>query len=195
MNYFITLTKPIILPVNNSLARKLWKTSKIFSSSSFQTQRHFFNEITQFFCPIANLPMVNEDLVDMPPKEWEDFRKTIKKSDDPLFVTPEYNRSVSAVLKNTIDVGSKPYGKNSFDSKPGAVVSVSRSAVGAFGANHHLRQSQVFLNVFTMAQPEAYIGGVDKYYGAKGYLTNDSIKKFLKDFIIAFEKWVKVHAG
>lgn len=151
------------------------------------------NSMSFEFVPIGNLPMFNEDLEDSPPKEWEDFRKTIKKSDALLFLTPEYNRSVPAVLKNAIDVGSRPYGKNSFDGKPGAVVSVSPSAIGAFGANHHLRQSLVFLNVLTMAQPEAYIGGVDKLYDKDGKLTNDSTKKFLKDFVNAFEKWVEMH--
>lgn len=145
------------------------------------------------FVSIGKLPMFNEDLEETPPNEWEDFRATIKKADALLFFTPEYNRSVPGVLKNAIDVGSRPYGKNVFNSKPGAVVSVSPSAIGAFGANHHLRQSLVFLNVLTMAQPEAYIGGVDKLYDEKGNLTNDSTKKFLRDFITAFEKWVEIH--
>lgn len=162
---------------------KVAKSMEALTSDSFSFE----------FVPIGNLPMFNEDIEATPPKEWEVFRETIKKADGLLFFTPEYNRSVPGVLKNALDVGSRPYGENAFDGKPGAVVSVSPSAIGAFGAHHHLRQSLVFLNVLTMAQPEAYIGGADKLFDAKGNLTNDSTKKFLKDFNTAFENWVSLH--
>ena len=144
---------------------------------------------------IGDLNMFNEDLESTPPKEWVAFRKEIQAADGLLFFTPEYNRSVPGVLKNAIDVGSRPYGENSFDGKPAAVVSVSPGAIGGFGANHHLRQSLVFLNVPTMAQPEAYIGGVDKLYDKEGTLTDSSTKKFLTEFINAFEKWVAGHTS
>jgi chromate reductase len=143
---------------------------------------------------IGDLAMFNEDLEDTPPQEWVAFRESVKSADGVLFLTPEYNRSVPGVLKNAIDVGSRPYGENAFDGKPAAVVSVSPSAIGAFGANHHLRQSLVFLNMPTMAQPEAYIGGVADLYNEEGSLTNSSTKKFLKDFIKAFENWVASQA-
>jgi chromate reductase len=113
-----------------------------------------------------------------------------------LFVTPEYNRSVPAALKNAIDVGSRPYGKSVWDAKPGAVVSVSPGAIGGFGANHHLRQSLVFLNVPTMQQPEAYIGGAAKLFDDKGQMINEDTRKFLQGFMEAFARWIgKVGAG
>lgn len=143
---------------------------------------------------IAGLPMFNEDLEGNPPKEWVDLRKKIKAADGLLFFTPEYNRSVPGVLKNAIDVGSRPYGKNSWDGKPAAVVSVSIGAICGFGANHHLRQSLVFVNVPTMAQPEAYIGDAAALFDDNGKLNNDSTREFLKGFMQAFEKWVKTHA-
>lgn len=143
---------------------------------------------------IANIPMFNEDLEDTPPKEWTDFREQIIAADGVLFLTPEYNRSVPGVLKNALDVGSRPYGQNSWDGKPGAIVSVSIGNISGFGANHHLRQSLVFVNVPTMAQPEAYIGGASGLFDDHGNLTNDSTKKFLKDFMIAFETWVDTNA-
>ena len=87
------------------------------------------------------------------------FRDRVGAADAVLFVTPEYNRSVPGVLKNAIDVGSRPYGKSVWSGKPAAVVSVSPGAIGAFGANHHLRQSLVFLDMPALQQPEAYIGG------------------------------------
>jgi len=143
---------------------------------------------------IAELPMFNEDLEATPPNEWTVFREQIIAADGLLFLTPEYNRSVPGVLKNAIDVGSRPYGKNSWDGKPAAVVSVSIGNICGFGANHHLRQSLVFVNVPAMAQPEAYIGGASALFDDSGNLTNDSTKKFLTDFMAAFEKWVETHA-
>lgn len=110
-----------------------------------------------------------------------------------LFVTPEYNRSVPAVLKNAIDVGSRPYGKSVWDGKPGAVVSVSPGAIGAFGANHHLRQSLVFLNVPAMPQPEAYVGGADKLFDSEGKLTNPGTRDFLTKYLEAFAAWIERH--
>jgi chromate reductase len=86
--------------------------------------------------------------------EWLAFQSKLAFFDGVVFVTPEYNRSVPAVLKNAIDAGSRPYGKSCWDGKPGAVMSVSPGNIGAFGANHHLRQSLGFLNVPAMAQPE-----------------------------------------
>lgn len=143
---------------------------------------------------IGNLPMFNEDLEATPPNEWKLLREKIVAADGLLFLTPEYNRSVPGVLKNAIDVGSRPYGKNSWDGKPAAVVSVSIGSISGFGANHHLRQSLVFINVPAMPQPEAYIGDVASLYDDGGNLTNESTKGFLKSFILAFEKWVETHA-
>lgn len=143
---------------------------------------------------IGNLPLYNEDSDSNPPEQYIAFREQIRKCDGVLFLTPEYNRSVPAALKNAIDVASRPYGKNAWDGKPGAVVSVSISSLGGFGANHHLRQSLVFVNVSAMAQPEAYIANAQNLFNAKGELINDSTKEFLQTFLTAFERWVAVHA-
>lgn len=142
---------------------------------------------------IGSIPYFNEDREANPPKEWIDLKKQIEAADGVLFFTPEYNRSVPAALKNAIDVASRPYGQNSWNGKPGAIVSVSISSIGAFGANHHLRQSLVFVNVPTMAQPEAYIGNATTLFDDKGNLNNESTKKFLKNYVMAFEKWVKTN--
>ncbi len=141
---------------------------------------------------IGQLPFYNEDLeTDPPPAPWTTFRQRIKAADAVLFVTPEYNRSVPAVLKNALDVGSRPYGSSVWDRKPGAVVSGSPGAIGAFGANHHLRQSLVFLNVPTMQQPEAYLGHVGKLFDEHGKLVSDPSRKFLQQFMQAFANWVE----
>lgn len=142
---------------------------------------------------LGQLPLYNEDLeaADAPPKPWTAFRQRVKAADAVLFVTPEYNRSVPAVLKNALDVGSRPYGSSVWDRKPGAVVSGSLGAIGAFGANHHLRQSLVFLNVPTMQQPEAYVGHVDKLFDEHGKLVSDGTGKFLQQFMQSFANWVE----
>lgn len=140
---------------------------------------------------IGQLPLYNQDEDANAPASWVAFRDRIRKADGVLFVTPEYNRSVPAALKNAIDVGSRPYGKSVWDGKPGAVISVSPSAIGAFGANHHLRQSLVFLNVPAMQQPEAYIGGADKLFDAEGKLANPSTREFIAKYIQAYAAWVE----
>lgn len=141
---------------------------------------------------IGNLPLYNQDLDDegKPPVAWTTFRDQIKACNGVLFVTPEYNRSIPGVLKNAIDVGSRPYGKSIWEKKPSAVISASISAIGGFGANHHLRQTFVFLDMPILQQPECYIGNVDKILGNKGEITNASTKEFLEKFINAFAEWV-----
>lgn len=144
---------------------------------------------------IGQLPLYNQDLDENPPQQWLDFRQQVNMANAVLFVTPEYNRSVPGVLKNAIDVGSRPYGASVWDGKPGGVVSVSPGAMGAFGANHHLRQSLVFLNVPVMQQPEAYLGGAGDYFDGKGELTNENTRKFLGKFITAYADWVRLHVN
>lgn len=145
------------------------------------------------FVEIGQLPIYNQDADENPPVEWTAFRERIGAADAVLFVTPEHNRSVPAALKNALDVGSRPYGKNVWNGKPGAVVTASPGGIGGFGSNHHLRQSLVFLNVPAMAQPEAYIGGADKLFDAGGRLINDGTRKFLESFMSAYAKWVEAN--
>lgn len=145
---------------------------------------------------IGNLPFYNEDLdTATPPAPWVAFRKRVNEADAVLFVTPEYNRSTAPALKNAMDVGSRPYGKSVWDGKPGAVVSSSPGAVGGFGANHHLRQSLVFLNIPVMQQPEAYIGGADKLFDESGKLINDGTRDFLTTYMKAYAKWINKILG
>jgi len=144
---------------------------------------------------IGGLPLYNQDLDDDPPAAWTEFRDRLKKFDGVLFVTPEYNRSVPGVLKNAIDVGSRPYGKNAWAGKPGAIVSVSPGAIGGFGANHHLRQSLVFLDVPAMPQPEAYIGKAGDLFDERGDLSNGSTREFAAKFMHAFAAWIETNAS
>jgi chromate reductase, NAD(P)H dehydrogenase (quinone) len=140
---------------------------------------------------IGQLQMYNQDLDAASPKEWIDFREKIKGYDGVLFVTPEHNRSFPAVLKNALDVASRPWGQNVWDGKPGAVISVSPGNLGGFGANHHLRQVLSFLNVPTMAQPEAYVGSAMGLFDENGQLTDESTRQHLTKFMEAYAVWVE----
>ena len=145
-----------------SLNRKMAKALRAMAPASMKL------EIVE----IGDLPLFNADLEANPPPAAVAFKARVKKADAVLFVTPEYNRSVPGALKNAIDVGSRPKGQSAWEGKPCAIVSVAPGAIGAFGANHHLRQSMVFLNMPAMQQPEAYIGGADKLFDAEGKLAN-----------------------
>jgi chromate reductase len=149
---------------------------------------------TYDFVEIGTLPLYNQDLDDTSPAAWTEFRNQLRGFDGVLFVTPEYNRSVPGVLKNAIDVGSRPYGHSAWDAKPCAVISASPGAMGGFGANHHLRQSLVFLNMPAMAQPEAYVGGASKLFDAEGGIASEDTRKFLTGFMDAFSRWVTTNA-
>ncbi|MFN6983009.1 MAG: NADPH-dependent FMN reductase [Brevundimonas sp.] len=141
---------------------------------------------------IGDLPLYNPDLdTETPPAAWSRFREELATVEAVLFVTPEYNRSIPGALKNALDVGSRPYGHSIWQGKPAAIVSVSPGALAAFGANHHLRQPLVFLNMPTMAQPEAYIGGVADLLDEHGKLKNDGTRDFLKGFTDAFAGWIE----
>lgn len=147
------------------------------------------------FVEIGNLPLYNQDYddYDQVPEEYTVFRNKIKEMDAVLFVTPEYNRSVPGVLKNALDVGSRPSGKSVYGKKPAAVVSVSPGAISGFGANHHLRQSLVFLDMPTLQQPEAYIGNVVKLLGDEGKVTNESTLDFFQLIVTRFVELIELY--
>jgi chromate reductase len=142
---------------------------------------------------IGDLPLYNPDLEENPPAAWTRFRDEMGVVDGVVFVTPEYNRSVPGPLKNAIDVGSRPYGHSVWSGKPAAVVTVSPGAIGGFGANHHLRQSLVFLDMPTLQQPEAYIGNAGELFDANGEVKVEGTKTFLTTIMAAFGKLVAKH--
>ncbi|MBK5720285.1 NAD(P)H-dependent oxidoreductase [Dysgonomonas sp. Marseille-P4677] len=139
---------------------------------------------------IGNLPIYNQDYDDEEIDIYTKFRETIKASDAILIVTAEHNRSIPAVLKNALDVGSRPYGKSVWAGKPGAIISQSYGAIGGFGANHHLRQVTSFLDVRMMNQPECYLGEIMNSLDENGIITSERTIKFLKQFMDAYKKWV-----
>jgi chromate reductase len=140
---------------------------------------------------LAGLPLYNDDLEAAVPPAWTALRERVTQADAVLFATPEYNRSVPGVLKNALDVGSRPYGRSAWAAKPAAIISVSPGSMGGFGANHHLRQSLVFLNMPTLQQPEVYLAGADKLVDDHGDFKHPGSRDFLRGFGTAFEAWIR----
>ncbi|MBT9384088.1 NAD(P)H-dependent oxidoreductase [Pseudooceanicola sp. CBS1P-1] len=143
------------------------------------------------FVETGDLPLYNPDLDGAePPAPWTRLRDQIRTHDAVLFVTPEYNRSVPASLKNALDVGSRPAGQSVWAGKPAAVVTGSPGGIGGFGANHHLRQSLVFLDMPAMQQPEAYIGHLGTLLDAEGRVAEPGTRDFLARIMAAFRDWI-----
>ena len=139
---------------------------------------------------IDALPVYNPDLEEDAPEPWSTLRELVRKADAILFVTPEYNRSVPAVLKNAVDVGSRPKEQNAWNGKPAAVISLSQGTLGGFGAAHHLRQSLVCLNVLTMPTPEVYLSFANKMLDASGQISSTDTRGFLSDVLASFSAWI-----
>lgn len=140
---------------------------------------------------ISNLPMFNQDYddEDRTPEEWTVFRNSLRGYQGFIFITPEYNRGLPPVIKNALDVASRPYGKNQWDGKIAGVISTSMGALGGFGAHHQLRQTLVFLNTKTLAQPEMYLGNLGESVIQNNKLTCEKTQEFVKVFIKAYTVW------
>lgn len=142
---------------------------------------------------LDNLDMFNQDFdeEDRVPPSWKEFRNFVGGIDAALFITPEYNRSMTPVLKNALDIASRPYGENKWDGKPAAVVSSSIGQFGGYGANWHIKQPISFLNMPVLPQPEVYLANVHTLFDNKtGELINESTEKFLQSFVDSFVKWI-----
>ena len=152
-------------------------------------------ELSLEIVEIGQLPFYNDDAAAEPPAAWVEFRKAIKAADAVMFVSPEYNRSIPGVLKNALDVGSRPYGQNAFDGKPAAVITLSPGALGGFGAHHHLRQVLACLNAPLLPSPEVYLGGASDMFKEDGSLAKPETEAFLGKVMTAFAGWVKTLKG
>ena len=142
---------------------------------------------------IGDLPLYNQDYDGLAeqPAPYIRFRDQIRAADGILFCSPEYNRGIPGVLKNAIDVGSRPYGQSVWDRKPAAIVTASPGSIGGFGSNHQIRQACVFLNMPVMQQPEAYLGHVtDDSFDDSGCLKEGPLKELVTKLAHAFHDWV-----
>lgn len=148
-------------------------------------------EVELELIPIGDLPLFNQDLEENLPETVKELHRKIEAADAILFATPEYNRSYSPVLKNAIDWGSRPQGANKWDKKPAAVVGCSPYSLGAFGAVNHLRQVLLYVNTYTMQQPEFYLSEIGKKIDESGKITDKATQKFVTDFWTAFHSWIQ----
>ena len=140
----------------------------------------------------GHLPFYNQDFdadAASTPAAYTDFRRRIAAADGVIFVTPEYNRGFPAVLKNAIDIGTRPYGKSVWSGKPAGVISASMGAMGGFGANQQLRLQLANVNMAVLQQPEVYIGGADKLFDIDGKVTAEATRNFLRSYMAAFAGW------
>ncbi|MGH9524302.1 MAG: NADPH-dependent FMN reductase [Terriglobales bacterium] len=143
------------------------------------------------FVRIDDLPLYNQDHEQEYPPAAKKMKEQIAAADAVLFVTPEYNRSIPGVLKNAIDIASRPYGTSAFAGKPGAVIGTSKSSVGTALAQQHLRNICAYLDVKLLAQPEAFVQFRDDLLDEDGTIRIESSRKFLQDFVDRYIAWVK----
>ncbi len=140
---------------------------------------------------LNGISFFNQDLEGAPPTDWLAFREKLQKSNGVIFVTPEYNRAIPGVLKNAIDVGSRPYGKSSFIGKPVGIISNSPGPLGGVSAAKTLQNILPGISGPIMGQPETYLNGVGDAFNEKGELTKESLQKVLEQFLAAFAAWVE----
>lgn len=133
----------------------------------------------------GRLPLYNADEEPDPPGAARDLRERVRAADAILFATPEYNYSVSGVLKNAIDWGSQPRGENVWDGKPAAIIGAANSAIGTARAQLHLRQSLVALNMDVFNR-ELLIGGAQAKFDHNGNLTDTETRAALAEFLSAW---------
>ncbi len=163
------------------------KVAKILVNTITEKSQHTYHIIE-----IGHLPFYNQDFdAEGAPSGIDEFRQEITQQDAFIFLTPEYNRSIPAVLKNALDVASRPYGKSVWNGKPAAIISVSIGAIGGFGANHHLRQCLTFLNMPALQQPEMYIGNIAELLNDDGTFKAEQTIDLFNKFIQAFEEWIE----
>lgn len=136
---------------------------------------------------LSNLPMYNQDLEESFPKEALDFKKAVEESDAVIIATPEFNRSISSVLKNALDWASRPWGENSFAGKPVLVLGASVSVAGTAVAQQHLKQILLFLDMKVIGQPEFYLGNAANKFNEKGELVDDDTRKLLSKAVSVLE--------
>lgn len=144
---------------------------------------------------LGGISFFNQDLEGAPPADWLAFREKLQKSDGVIFVTPEYNRAIPGVLKNAIDVASRPYGKSSFNGKPVGIISNSPGPLGGVSAAKTLQNILPGIAGPIMQQPEIYLNAVGDAFDAEGNLTKDSLKSVLQAYIDAFAAHVAKHHG
>lgn len=142
---------------------------------------------------LDDLPFYNQDFDEDYPALCTQLKRQVEAADALLFVTPEYNRSIPGVLKNALDIASRPWGTNSFAGKPGAAIGTSIGATGASMAQQHMRNVLLYLDVALLGQPEVYLHFKEGLIDEDGAISNEGTRKFLQGFVDRYLAWVKAH--
>jgi len=140
---------------------------------------------------LEGIPLFNQDLEDRMPQKVKEFKAKIRAADALLIVTPEYDYSVPGVLKNAIDWASRPFGDNSFDGKPVAIMSASPGIIGGLRAQYHLRQILVSLNMHAVNIPEIIVASANKKIDENGNLTDKETRKRIKQLLESLIDWTE----
>ena len=148
------------------------------------------NALLEIF-DLEGIPPFSEDIEKQPPAKVRDFKAKIRQADAILIATPEYNYSMPGVLKNAIDWASRPYGENTFDGKPAAIMGASVGMQGTARAQYHLRQSCVFLNMYVLNQPEVMVPTAQDKFDSASRLTDETTRQKIKDLLEALVAWTE----
>lgn len=140
---------------------------------------------------LDGIPVYNQDEEQNPHEKVVEFKRKIREADAVLFVTPEYNYSIPGVLKNAIDWASRPYGDNSFDGKPAAIMGASVGAIATARAQYDLRKIMVFLNMFPINQPEVMIGNAAERFDQNGNLTDEKTRDIIRQQLENLVAWTR----
>jgi chromate reductase len=176
----------VVAAFSGSLRKESYTTKLVKAFQQFAP-----DTVTSKIIEIGNLPFLNEDLEANLPRSVQDLHATIDGADAILLATPEYNRSYSPILKNALDWGSRPDGKNKWKGKPVAVVGCAPYALGAFGAQNHLRQVLMYLDMPVLQQPEFYLAQADKKFNAQSALIDEETRSKIVDLWTTFVPWIQ----
>lgn len=181
------MNEPIrILGIAGSLRRESYNRAALRAAVALAPEGAVVEEFE-----LDGIPVYNQDEEGNPPAKVVELKRRIREADAVLFVTPEYNYSVSGVLKNAIDWASRPYGDSAWTGKPAAVMGASVGTLGTARAQYHLRQIMVYLNMFPLNQPEVMIASAASRFDAAGNLTDDTTKEFIRQMLVSLVAWVR----
>lgn len=140
---------------------------------------------------LEGIPPFNQDREANPPEIVKKLKVTIREADALLIATPEYNYSVSGILKNAIDWASRPYGDNAFTGKPVAIMSASVGSLGGARAQYHLRQILLALDMYPLNRPEVMVPFAEKSIDAEGNVTNEKTRRLIRELLEELVRWTR----
>ena len=181
------MSKPVrVLGIAGSLRRESYNRAALRAATQLVP-----DGVTIDIFELDGIPGFNQDEEQNPPVNVVDLKRRIREADAILIVTPEYNYSVPGLLKNAIDWASRPYGDSAWNGKPAAIMGASIGAIGTARAQYHLRQTFVFLNMYPINLPEVMIGNASERFDAKGNLTDDATKNFIRQLLQNLVDWTR----